>query len=442
MTARLLAAAVLVLAVGGMPQALGQGKPASSSNQGVTNMDEFDMGSLETEKGEAPEMPDERPAFIRDSRFGGQLRSFYFNEDKFNHSRSEAWTAGGSLAYRSGYVADILRIGAVAYTSQHLWAPQCCDGTQLLQTGQKAYTVLGQAYGELRLGDRIFGSFGRKEYSTPYLSGDDSRMTPNTFQGVSAYGSAGGKDGEPLWQFGGGYLSKIKQRNSEDFIPMSAAAGAKVNRGLYIAGAKFEYKGFSLGASNYYSADVINIFYTEARYRMQLAEGNTFTVRGQFTDQRSTGDNMLTGRSFSTHQGGIKADLSHGAALLTLGYTKNANGANLQTPWSAYPGYTNSQVEEYSTAGESAAMVRAAYDFSKLGARDVSAYALLVVGSGIKAPSFNNNELDFNLQWAPRDGAWRGLSLRLRYAYVKQQGGGNPDINELRLIMNYDFPAR
>lgn len=430
-----------MLLLGSAP-AIGQGKPESSSEAGATNIDDFEMGTPEADRVTLPEKPDERSPFIRDSRFSGQLRSFYFNQDNFNHSREEAWTLGGSLAYRSGYLADFIRVGAVAYTSQPLWAPECCGGTQLLQPGQKAYTVLGQAYGEFKFNDLMAGAFGRKEYSTPYLNGNDSRMTPNTFEGVSAYGSAGGKDGAPAWRFGGGYISKIKERDSEDFVSMSEAAGAKVNRGVYVAGGRFEYGGFALGAFNYYSADIINIFYSEARYRMRLAHDNTLTVRAQFTDQRSTGDDLLTGKAFATQQGGVKADLSHGAALLTLGYTKNANGANLQAPWSAFPSYTYSQIEDFSTAGESASMVRAAYDFSKLGAKDVSAYALLVIGDGIKAPNYNNNELDLNVQWTPKDGEWRGLSLRLRYAYVTQRGGGNPDASNIRLILNYDFPSR
>jgi len=431
-----------MLLLGSMAPALGQETPASSSEAGATNIDDFEMGTPEADQVRPSEAPDERSPFIRDSRFSGQLRSFYFNQDNFNHSREEAWTTGGSLAYRSGYLADFVRVGAVAYTSQRLWAPECCGGSQLLQPGQKAYTTLGQAYGEIKFDERLAAAFGRKEYSTPYISGNDSRMTPNTFEGVSAYGSAGGKDGAPAWRFGGGYISKIKERDAEDFVSMSVAAGAKVNRGVYVAGGRIDYGGFALGAFNYYSADIINIFYSEARYRMPLGGGNTLTGRAQFTDQRSTGEDLLTGKAFATQQGGVKFDLSHGGALLTLGYTKNANGADLQAPWSAFPSYTYSQVEAFSTAGESASMVRAAYDFSKLGAKDVSAYALLVVGDGIKAPNYNNNELDLNLQWAPKDGEWRGLSLRLRYAYVTQRGGGNPDTKNIRLILNYDFPSR
>jgi hypothetical protein len=32
-----------------------------------------------------------------------------------------------------------------------------------------------------------------------------------------------------------------------------------------------------------------------------------------------------------------------------------------------------------------------------------------------------------------------GASFRLRYALVDQRGGGNPTLNDFRLIANYDF---
>jgi hypothetical protein len=65
---------------------------------------------------------------------------------------------------------------------------------------------------------------------------------------------------------------------------------------------------------------------------------------------------------------------------------------------------------------------------------------LYVHGSGVESPNYNENETDFNLQWTPKGGALRGLSFRLRYAYIEQRGGGDPNINDLRFIVNYDFP--
>jgi hypothetical protein len=89
--------------------------------------------------------------------------------DKYDNSISEAWALGGSVTYTSGYLENLFRIGAAAYTSQPLYAPDGRDGTLLLKPGQEGYTVLGQIYGEVKFTDELAGAFGRKEYNTPYI---------------------------------------------------------------------------------------------------------------------------------------------------------------------------------------------------------------------------------------------------------------------------------
>jgi hypothetical protein len=220
---------------------------------------------------------------------------------------------------------------------------------------------------------------------------------------------------------------------------MSKVAGAAVERGVYIAGANVDAKGFSLGAINYYSQDVINIFYTEGATVVATAGDLKIKLGAQYTDQRSTGDNLLTGQSFSTRQWGVQAVTDVGPAVVTLAYTDTANGADVRVPWSGHPGYTSVQVQDFNRAGESAVMVKGAYDFSRHGAEGLSAYALWVRGNGVEAPRYNEDEMDLNLQWTPKAGALRGASFRVRYAHISQRGGGDPAINDFRFIVNYDF---
>jgi hypothetical protein len=431
----------LMVLAGTMTPGLGQAQSADSAEQGTIPIYKMDMAA--PEPGPAPaasaEKTSEQSPFIRDSKFSGVVRTYYFNRDKYDNSRSEAWALGGWLNYQSGYLADLLRVGATVYTSQPLYAPADRDGTSLLKPGQDGYTVLGQIYGEVKFAERIFGAIGRKEYETPYVNKNDNRMTPQTFEGATAYGRAGGKDGTPEWRFGGGYLTKIKTRNSDEFVWMSRAAGASVDRGVYLAGANFENKDFSLGAINYYSEDIINIFYTEGAYGLKLDGGNKLKLGAQFSNQGSTGDKLLTGSAFSNHQWGFKADLSAGSALLTAAYTDTGKGPDMRSSWGAYPGYTFVQVQEFDRSKESALMLKGLYDFSKHGAEGLSAYALYVHGAGRQSPSYNEDEYDLNLQWTPKAGRLKGTSFRVRYAHVAQRGGGDPAINDFRIIVNYNF---
>lgn len=439
----LISAMILMPLIGGMNSARSQTSPPAAVEQGVTPMDQIDMTNPDTGQVlvPAPVEPAKRSPFFDDSKISAQARTFYLYRDKYDDSISEAWALGGSVTYQSGYLADRLRFGAVGYTSQPLYAPDGRDGTLLLEPGQEGYTVLGQIYGEVKVTDQLSGAFGRKEYNTPYINKNDVRMTPNTFEGVSLYGKSGGKDGAPEWRYAGGYISKIKERNSDEFVSMSRDAGASVDRGVLVAGANYLEKSFSIGAANYYSDDTINIFYTEGKYAPSVGDKYKLKLHAQFTDQRSTGDNLLTGADFSTHQWGVKADLGVDAALFTLAYTDTAKDAAMRNPWSGYPGYTSVQVQDFFRAGESAVMVRAAYDLSNR-IQGASVYALWVHGSGVSAPNFNEDEVDLNLQWAPdKAGSLRGLTYRLRLAQVSQRGGGDPDITDFRFIVNYDFPS-
>ena len=384
------------------------------------------------------------PPFFRDTALDVNLRSYYLNGAPFNGSRNEAWAGGGSLSYKSGWLLDRLSVGAVLYTSQPLYAPPDRDGTLLLEQGQNGYTVLGQLYARVKVLDGLSLHLYREAYDTPYISPNDSRMTPNTFEGYSLAGRLGGADGGPGLRYGGGYITKIKERNDDEFVWMSRVAGASVDRGVGVAGAMFSYGGFSLGGIDYYSKDIINIAYGEAKYATTFAGGFGILFAAQYTDQRSVGGDLLTGSPFLTTQFGVKAQASYGGAVLTLAYTRDAQGANIQTPWSSTPGYTSVMVQDFRSAGEEAFLVKGSYDFSKLGLSGLTAYALYDhgwrrVSPSTKTPLPNVNETDVDVQWRPEWSAVKGLRFRARYAHVEQYEGPKNTTNQYRIIVNYDF---
>jgi len=81
--------------------------------------------------------------------------------------------------------------------------------------GQDGYTVLGQFYGEIKVFPDNFLRLYRQEYNTltsirtiPH-DPNTSRDTPST--------NYGGKDDTPRLGYGAGYITKIKERNSDQF---------------------------------------------------------------------------------------------------------------------------------------------------------------------------------------------------------------------------------
>lgn len=378
---------------------------------------------------------------LRDTKFYGELRSFYFDSHKMNGTESEAWALGGSAGFKTGYFRDRFAVGATGYTSQRLYGPEDKDGTRLLAPGQHGYSVLGEFYGEILLREGMQAIVGLKGYDTPYLSRFDTRMTPNTFEGASVLGSFGGADGAPRWRFGAGYVDKIKERDSTDFVSMAATAGARagVSRGVSVVGGDYSLGDLSVGAIDYHSSDIINIAYVEVKDAFALTKRLRLQLAGQYTSQKSVGDNLLMDHPFSADQLGFKAELAFAGTLLTAGYTRNGNGANIQSPWSRAPGYTAVQIHWFDRSGETAWMLRAAYNFRSI--KNLSAYVLYVRGSQPNGRNqYARDESDLNLQWKATRGWLRGLSVRARYGYLSQAGPGGLHTDQLRIILVYDPP--
>lgn len=379
---------------------------------------------------------EKRRAALEDTQFKLNFRTMYFDRNKYDGSESEAWAAGGWAGVKTGYFLDHVSFGATGYTSQHLYGDDDKDGTLMLEPGQEGYSVLGELYTDIRIIDGLNLYAGRKEYDTPFINRNDTRMTPNTFEAITLMGSAKiGGDGAVL-KYGAGYFDRIKERNSVDFVSMSEDAGADVDRGVFTAGGNYQKGNFSIGAIDYYSDDIINIAYIEAKLTIPVGDNWKPRLAVQFTDQRSVGDNRLQGDDFSARQVGIKAELPVGQALFTAAYTSASGDTNMQNPWSGYPGYTSVQVEDFNRDGESAFLFRAGYDFKQV--KGLSTYALWVHGSDPDAAGqYARDEYNLNLQWVPAEGTLKGLSLRLRYSLDDQHGGDSDDQTDFRVICNY-----
>ena len=430
----------------------------TSTEQGRTPLvDSFDFREWQLEK---------RRQALKDTKFELNLRSFYFDRSDFNRSEKQAWAIGGWLGVKTGYFLDHVAFGATVYTSNPIYAPDDRDGTLLLAPGQNGYTVLGEFYTELRIVKDVGITVGAKGYDTPFINRNDTRMTPNTFeaavlQGRFKLGTSSSdatvttdnmglsKDGKEVAvpsptpaedvasiKYGAGYFYAIKERNYSQFVSMAQDAGADIQHGVWSVGALYEKGKFNIGAIEYYCDDVINIAYAESKLEVPLADDWKLKFAGQYVDQGSVGDNLLQGHSFSGHQFGIKLDVPVKKALFTAAFTQAWGTANLQNPWSGYPGYTSVQVQDFNRAGEGAFLLRAGYDFPWVDG--LSAYALAVFGTDPDlANQYRQNEFDFNLQWGPKKGVLEGLSLRLRYAVVQQFGGNVDNLTDFRAIFNY-----
>ncbi len=185
--------------------------------------------------------------FLRDSKLTLHIRSGYFFEEQFDNSKKEAWALGGWLEYQSGWLFDHLGVASTVYTSQPLYAPKDRDGTIMLEPGQTGFTVLGQLYGRIKIWEENEFRFFRQTYDNPYINKNDGRMVPDTFEGYTFRGALGDEKSWGAVKYVAGYVSKIKERNEDQFVWMSEDAGADVARGTIMAGALFSRGPWSVG---------------------------------------------------------------------------------------------------------------------------------------------------------------------------------------------------
>ena len=385
------------------------------------------------------------PPFIRDTELGLKPRTYYYEQQQPSGHVAEAWAAGGSIAYRSGLLADHFRIGAELYTSQPVYAPSDHDGTLLLQPGQEPYTVLGQAYGQLSFSDDELLTAGRKEYKTPYANPQFNRMTPNTFEGITLQGRFTGPLAKKQFDYLAGYLSEIKLRNADDFIPMSQAAGLSPEKsGTYFAYLLFTVFDASIGLAEYFTPNNLNIYYGEAVYTLPPRGEWGLKLSGQYTGERSAVESpSLSGTTPLSRNGGARAALSYRHAVLTIAISKTGETGPVISPWGSNPSYTSAAIKNTNRAGESAALVSLSYEFSRFGAKGLSAAALFSHAWGAQdattgQPLKDENERDLLLDYQVQEGFWRGLTFRLQRNVL--QGQGDPDATrEWRIILNWQI---
>ncbi len=237
------------------------------------------------------------------------------------------------------------------------------------------------------------------------------------------------------FQYLGGYLWKIKPRDSDEFISMSQKAGAPQDSddGVGLFGARLTpLEGLRIDVSNQYGVNTFNTIYAEADYLRPLNEDWALRLSAQFTDQRAVGDALLpmAGGKFywDTQAGGARVQAIYRQLTLTGAFSITGAGNTIQNPWGTFPGYLAAIDQDFDRANEKAVLVGAAYDFKTVvpGLRGdfnfVWGWDAINPSSGKKAP--NQAEYDLTVDYRP---PWRvpfflkGMWFRARSAILDQQ---------------------
>ena len=189
------------------------------------------------------------------------------------------------------------------------------------------------------------------------VNSSDNRMVPHTFEAVTLSGTLD-------WvRYDVGYLTKIKPRDSNDFISMSRQAGASGdNEGLVLTALNLTpIKGLTIYTGNYYAVDAFNTAFGKVEYTHELSKDLKLQVGLQYTDQRSVGDERVG--DFITWNVGAGARVIYKG--LSVGFAAHFTGddANIQSPWGSWPGYLSLLVTDFDRANEKAFGTGTKYDF-------------------------------------------------------------------------------
>ena len=378
------------------------------------------------------------PPFLRDTSLEVDFRSQYFRRRLTTGGDQEALAIGGVVRYQSGWLLEHAKIGAALFTSQKALGPNDRDGTGLLRPRQRSFTTLGEGFLKLRaLGHELTG--GRQLLDFPYLNGNDSRMTPNSFEGVTLFGRT------RFGSYGGGHLFRIKTRNEQTFDSFSQVAGVPgaSSNGMSFGGFGLEpIPGLSVGAVDYYVKDTLNTAYFEVEWAGQDEEGSGLRLGSQFTDQRSVGDDRLTGESFETWVWGAKLSGSWREVVITAAVSVTSDDQAIRNPFGSYPGYLGMMFRNFNRAGQRSWGIGASGYLTTFGLPELSLalrYSEGYEGRDVQRRKIGT-EREFNatLDYQLARGVLRGLWIRGRFGWGKASDEPRDSL-EARVLLRYQL---
>ncbi|MGC9239834.1 MAG: OprD family outer membrane porin, partial [Acidithiobacillus sp.] len=235
---------------------------------------------------------------IHDGSVSGDLRSYYFSKlyGTPKKENQDAYSLGGIINARSGSL-DGFSVGLSFFTANSL-GTHGANGTGVdttLMGIAPSINALGQAYLQYQIPRRFLLRIGNQIINTPWMGARDSRMLPQTFQGIFA-------EAEPITglTIKGMRIFRWKSRTSSNYYrdnlyyptnydedPLYGVkkVGLKDNtpasNGTLAFGAQYQTEGTKLAAWYYDFYQFSNLFYGSAQYGRKIA-GVTPYLAGQF----------------------------------------------------------------------------------------------------------------------------------------------------------------
>ncbi len=448
--------------------------------------------------------------------FYGRLRSntFYWDWDeetwddttKKGNMDNQAWGLGGSLIYKSAVLNGFsFTMGYYGSLNPDFFREDDADvggvkagkdtfsRYKVKHTGAYGMHVLGQAYLEYNNGT-VDAKAGRQMFESVFTASNDTKMIPNTFDGVTIGAKVAPKTTARV-----AWFAKQKLRDHEDahdlvtFKDASGdswgnnddaavhkglsyanfiAAGEDPNHDMFLADVKtkaIDNLDFTLSALTV--PDVVTDIVAEAHYRFPMDNGWAVRPGIRYFYQMDDGGGdvagytNLTGKEAIGYDAGVAnsldsslfcgrvdVEMPNKKGYFRLGYSKVADEADILAPWRGFPtgGFTRAMAQYNWYANTSTYMVRADYDFDKAGLiSGFNAFMRYAVQDfDDYKPGVQSDSRVLTLDLLKAFDSLPGFYMKTRLAYVDGKddtvaGDGSlksdSSYNEFRLEINYLF---
>ena len=436
--------------------------------------------------------------FSRGIMYGRFRTNSFINKPQVQtQERRSTWTTGigGSIIYKTAYFKGF---GATAglYTSQNPWHINQSEVKYLkgdrgtlsrydaATSGNFNMTVLAQAYIQYKQFKSDI-KIGRQIFESRLTASDDTKMIPNTFEGISYIGKYFSKTTIKL-----AYFTRQKLRDHTTFHDVLAYDDS--NKAAYsqwtqnddagmphgLTTAKLAQKGIKTRLIiaqinnksirnlrlmfNYTSVPkLVSSITLDAYYKIYLPDSFAVIPGFRYMQQFDEGAGVIGGANLKDDSTGYtnkasvdgklygaRLDLRHGGFLGRLGYTYIANEADIIAPWRGYPtgGFTRNMAQYNWYANTASYMLRLGYNFKQIGINTFARYVVQDFDNNKPGTPADHNAIEWDL--TKTFASVPDLYLKLRMEYISYKSGtrdmfGNiksaPSYGDYRFGINYLF---
>ncbi len=373
-------------------------------------------------------------------------------------------------------------VGATLYTSQPIFSnPPNEGGLQLLKDDQDGYSILGEAF--IRWGyEKTIFKVGRQLLSDyGFLSDDDIRMTPYTYEAAILEN----RDLENII-LRAAYVQGVKTLVSTDYVDFVNASKVLTReetvdrnpirgdynlayydgqgnyigprKNLYLISALYQDQRINLEFWNYYSADFVNFIYATGSYNFHLG-GVANNVGVQLIKQDDVGSHVAG--NIDTYVYGAKLTSIYDNFTFTYAFNKtkydenSLDGGSVIDMWGGSLIYNGLIYNGSDQGGTMSNTITLTYDYSPYG------LSIMLLAGKFDLPDKitdifadqDNREYDIIASYIPR---WdKQLQFSIRAAYIDFDTNYNfkayedlhgfdmlhayDDILDLRFVVNYTF---